>query len=382
MQARSKAVAVYAFQNKGAADLEKTRDPDHLAAAILLGQELATRGITLVTGGMRDGLMGLVATAALQAGGHVIGVIPEHFPVEDRHPGIKDIRIVADGYERKRLMMRLSDASITMAGGRGTQAEYFNEDDIMKEISKGYASAEQYGVSPDRPVVVFDPSSGKFHGPIRALAENMGHVKGNTTDLDALNIVTNVRQALLESRVISQKEYDDIYSELAAQLDNPSREVIDDLVKPIAPKTRKRHFRLAGALMAGGLVSLMLTYAAPRMIPGAMDGPYSKAAAAIEASGKQIPYVSENDYRSLRYEDVERVHNRQPLPADAPQYERDIFKKMALVASMPRASEAELTSSDVCLATLLLGLGTLTAAGLVNNAARRRPSIVFPRLIT
>ena len=174
---KPKAIALYAFQNPETTDLENPYNEDHICAAILLGEELARLQITLVTGGMKDGLMGLVATTALNAGGHVIGVIPQDFPAKDRHPGITDLRIVKNGYERKERMMALTDASITLAGGVGTLAEYFNEQDIMKEIKKNYAQAETYQIAPDRPVILLDPTEDRFYSPLKSLFRNMGLAK-------------------------------------------------------------------------------------------------------------------------------------------------------------------------------------------------------------
>jgi uncharacterized protein (TIGR00730 family) len=92
--------------------------------ATRLGALLAERGIELVYGGGRVGLMGAVADGALAAGGHVIGVIPR--ALMDRelgHTGIQDLRIVADMHERKMTMADLADAFVAMPGGWGTLEE-------------------------------------------------------------------------------------------------------------------------------------------------------------------------------------------------------------------------------------------------------------------
>lgn len=97
---------------------------EYRAAATELGTALATRGLELVYGGGRVGLMGAVADAALAAGGHVIGVIPQ--ALMDRelgHRGIQDLRIVADMHERKLTMATLADAFVALPGGWGTLEE-------------------------------------------------------------------------------------------------------------------------------------------------------------------------------------------------------------------------------------------------------------------
>ena len=99
-------------------------DPGYAVAANELGTELAARGIELVTGGGRVGLMGVVADAALGAGGSVIGVIPRS--LRDReigHTGLTELRVVESLHERKQLMHDLSDAFVALPGGFGTLDE-------------------------------------------------------------------------------------------------------------------------------------------------------------------------------------------------------------------------------------------------------------------
>ena len=109
-----KSVVVYCGSNAGA-------KPEYRAAAEQFGQELAARNITLVYGGGNVGMMGFVADAVLQAGGHVIGVIPESLAeIELAHSGVSDMRVVASMHERKALMVDLSDAFVALPGGFGT----------------------------------------------------------------------------------------------------------------------------------------------------------------------------------------------------------------------------------------------------------------------
>ena len=97
---------------------------DYRDAATALAREMAARGIGLVFGGGRVGLMGHIADAILAAGGHAIGVIP-NFMIERElaHQGLPDLRIVDSMHERKALMASLADAFIAMPGGFGTFEE-------------------------------------------------------------------------------------------------------------------------------------------------------------------------------------------------------------------------------------------------------------------
>jgi uncharacterized protein (TIGR00730 family) len=100
--------------------------PEYTESARAMGTALVAAGIDLVYGGGRIGLMGEVADAVLAAGGHVIGVIPDH--MSDReiaHDGVSDLRIVGSMHERKALMYELSDGFIALPGGLGTLEEVF-----------------------------------------------------------------------------------------------------------------------------------------------------------------------------------------------------------------------------------------------------------------
>jgi hypothetical protein len=94
--------------------------------AATLGRAIAERGLTLVYGGAHVGLMGVVADAALAAGGRVVGVIPTSLVNRElAHTRVQDLRIVASMHERKNLMAALSDAFIALPGGVGTLDELF-----------------------------------------------------------------------------------------------------------------------------------------------------------------------------------------------------------------------------------------------------------------
>jgi uncharacterized protein (TIGR00730 family) len=95
-------------------------------AARRVATTLAERGIALVYGGGRAGLMGVVADAALQANGRVVGVMPRMlFAREIGHPGLSEMKVVASLAERKAVMGELSDAFIVLPGGIGTLDELF-----------------------------------------------------------------------------------------------------------------------------------------------------------------------------------------------------------------------------------------------------------------
>lgn len=97
-------------------------------AARETGATLARRGIALVYGGGRVGLMGVLAGAALDAGGKVIGVIPQSLlEREIQHTGLSDLQVVSTMHERKTRMAELADGFIALPGGAGTLEEIFEQ---------------------------------------------------------------------------------------------------------------------------------------------------------------------------------------------------------------------------------------------------------------
>lgn len=101
-------------------------DEIYRQAARDLGQQLVQRGIDLVFGGGRVGLMGTVADAVLDAGGRVYGVIPEKLQaLELGHQGCTELFVVDGMHARKMMMAQLADAFIAMPGGWGTLEELF-----------------------------------------------------------------------------------------------------------------------------------------------------------------------------------------------------------------------------------------------------------------
>lgn len=101
-------------------------NPRHQQAARKLGSILAERGITLVYGGGRIGLMGVVADAVLAGGGRVVGIILHHLDMREvGHRGASELHVVDSMHIRKQRMFELSDAFAVLPGGMGTLDETF-----------------------------------------------------------------------------------------------------------------------------------------------------------------------------------------------------------------------------------------------------------------
>jgi uncharacterized protein (TIGR00730 family) len=114
-----KSVAVFCGSNTG-------NDPSFAASAKALGKELASRGIELIYGGGRIGIMGILADAVLKAGGRVTGVIPVFLHSKEiAHEGLTQLITVDSMHERKRTMQELSEGFIALPGGFGTLEELF-----------------------------------------------------------------------------------------------------------------------------------------------------------------------------------------------------------------------------------------------------------------
>ena len=114
-----RSVCVYCGSNPGSR-------PVYAERAGQLGTRLAQEGLAVVYGGGNVGLMGIVADAALAAGGEVIGVIPEQLVGwEVAHRGITRLEVVANMHQRKARMFDLSDAFVALPGGFGTLDEMF-----------------------------------------------------------------------------------------------------------------------------------------------------------------------------------------------------------------------------------------------------------------
>jgi uncharacterized protein (TIGR00730 family) len=130
----------------------------HREAAASFATDLATAGVGIVYGGGHVGLMGVVADAALAAGGEVVGVIPQHL-VDDElaHPRLPRLEIVSSMHERKARMADLADGFLALPGGLGTFEEVFEA-----------MTWTQLGVH-DKPVGLVDVSG--FWAPAAALLD-------------------------------------------------------------------------------------------------------------------------------------------------------------------------------------------------------------------
>ncbi|MFF7707659.1 TIGR00730 family Rossman fold protein [Pseudomonas sp. NPDC007930] len=114
-----KSICVFCGASSGA-------NPAYTAAAAALGTYLAEQGIRLVYGGGKVGLMGVVADAALAAGGEVVGIIPQALKsLEVGHDGLSQLEVVEGMHARKARMAELADAFIALPGGLGTLEELF-----------------------------------------------------------------------------------------------------------------------------------------------------------------------------------------------------------------------------------------------------------------
>lgn len=113
------AICVYCGSSSGS-------HPQYTEQARAFGTEMARRGIALVYGGGKVGLMGTLADAVLAGGGKVIGVIPRQLvELEVAHPGLSELVVVETMHQRKTRMYELSDAFVALPGGFGTMDEMF-----------------------------------------------------------------------------------------------------------------------------------------------------------------------------------------------------------------------------------------------------------------
>jgi uncharacterized protein (TIGR00730 family) len=103
-------------------------DPAYAEGAAAAARSIAAAGATLVYGGARVGLMGVVADAALGAGGEVVGVMPRSLVEREiAHRGLNQLHVVETMHERKTTMSALSDAFLALPGGAGTLEEIFEQ---------------------------------------------------------------------------------------------------------------------------------------------------------------------------------------------------------------------------------------------------------------
>lgn len=145
-----------------------------------LGREMARRGVRLVFGGGRVGLMGTVADAVIAGGGTTAGIIPGHlFDREVGHKGLTELHVVDSMHQRKQMMFDLSDAFAILPGGTGTLDEAF---EIL--------TWRQLGLH-DKPIVLFDMDN--YWAPLRDLVKHfIAHGFADQSTYDLFTVVSSV----------------------------------------------------------------------------------------------------------------------------------------------------------------------------------------------
>lgn len=122
-------LAVFCGSNNGYSEVYKQ-------SAENMADVLSSNGITLVYGGSKSGLMGIIANRMLKNGSNVIGVIPKSLvDTEKAHDGLTELHVVNSMYERKILMCKLSDGFILLPGGSGSLDEFF---EMFTLVQLGY----------------------------------------------------------------------------------------------------------------------------------------------------------------------------------------------------------------------------------------------------
>jgi uncharacterized protein (TIGR00730 family) len=174
-------ICVYCGTNNGAS-------PAYLDAARALGAAMAARDIGLVYGGGKLGLMGAVADAVLDGGGHVVGVIPQSLVrAELAHTGLTELLVEQTMHARKARMAEIADGFVALAGGFGTFEELL---EVLTWNQLGFIR---------KPVVLFDVDG--FYASLLAMfdhavtagfirAEHAALAQRATTVGDVLTLVT------------------------------------------------------------------------------------------------------------------------------------------------------------------------------------------------
>ncbi|MBN2484726.1 MAG: TIGR00730 family Rossman fold protein [Bacteroidales bacterium] len=135
-------------------------DKKYFDDARLLADELYKQNARIIYGGGAVGLMGALADRYLELGGDITGVIPEFMvKVEWAHPGVKDMRIVHDMHERKKLLIEESDAILALPGGTGTLEE-LTEVITLKRLGKF-----------NKPIILLNTSG--FYNPLQNFFKKM-----------------------------------------------------------------------------------------------------------------------------------------------------------------------------------------------------------------
>ncbi|MBD8007649.1 LOG family protein [Bacillus norwichensis] len=165
-----KTIAVYCGSSAG-------NDPIYMKEARDLGKILVDNGLNLVYGGATVGCMGAVADAVMEAGGKVIGVIPEKLKnVEIAHQQLSELHVVNTMHERKALMAEYADGFIALPGGSGTLEEWF---EVFTWAQLGYHN---------KPCALLNINN--YYTPILSLFDHMidqGFIKSEYKDLIVIN---------------------------------------------------------------------------------------------------------------------------------------------------------------------------------------------------
>ncbi|OYY63798.1 LOG family protein [Sphingomonas sp. 28-62-11] len=159
-------------------------DPVYIESARAVGRGLAERGIGVVYGGGRLGLMGAIADSALAAGGEVIGIIPQALvDAEVAHRGLSELHVCRTMHERKQAFTDLSDGFVTLPGGTGTMDELW---EALSWAQLGYHA---------KPVGVLNVAG--FYDGLVAFAAKMGEVGFIRPQHQGLMIVDETLDGLL-----------------------------------------------------------------------------------------------------------------------------------------------------------------------------------------
>lgn len=169
------AICIYCGSSNRVAD-------EHKESARRIGRQIGERGLQLVYGGGRVGLMGIAADSALDAGGEVIGIIPAHIQeLEVEHTNLTELHVVDSMHTRKRMMFDRSDAFVILSGGLGTLDEFF-------EI----ITWKQLGLH-DKPVVIVN-GGGYWQPMIDMLNHMIGAGFAQPAHLNLFRVVDDVDQ--------------------------------------------------------------------------------------------------------------------------------------------------------------------------------------------
>ncbi|WP_404712490.1 TIGR00730 family Rossman fold protein [Sphingomonas sp. MMS24-J13] len=172
-------------------------DPVYIETTRMVGRALAARGIGVVYGGGKLGLMGAIADSTLAAGGEVIGVIPDALVnMEVAHKGLTELHIVRTMHERKQAFTDLADGFLTLPGGTGTMDELW---EALSWAQLGYHA---------KPVGLLNVAG--FYDGLLTFAARMGEV----------GFIRPQHQKLL----IASDDLDDLLAKMAAHV--PSRPIV------------------------------------------------------------------------------------------------------------------------------------------------------------